>query len=161
MDCQCTLVRLNRSKYSTNVLILCQNQSLALHQKTSREYPTKMVGPMKAKVTGIADITNSEFWGQYSPIDIVQQISTANGQQVKGEIIEQSITPIHVMPTPQTQELTESSDGPYCPMQIFHKKSTIQTCTQSVDLPLWISHPWSSANESSKWCSAKWYESST
>ena len=56
---------------------------------------------MKAKFTGIADIADSEFRCQYSPIDIVQQINFAGGQQVKGEIIEQSFTPIHVMLTPQ------------------------------------------------------------
>ena len=65
---------------------------------------------MKAKFTGIADIVNSKFQGQYLPINTVQQINTANGQQVKGEIIEQSITPIHVMPTPQAQELMDSND---------------------------------------------------
>ena len=46
---------------------------------------------MKAKFTGIADMADGEFQGQYSPIDTVRQINTANGQQVKEEIIEQSI----------------------------------------------------------------------
>ena len=40
-------------------------------------------------------------------------------QQVKGEIIEQSVTPIHMMPTPQAQELTDSNDIPCCPIQTF------------------------------------------
>ena len=114
--------------------------SLILWQRTRTEYPTKMVGHIKAKFTGIADIANSEFQGQYTPIDTVQQINTANGQQVK-EIIEQSITPIHVMPTPQAQKLTDSNDRLYCPTQIFQQKIfKIQMCVQSVDLPLWITH---------------------
>ena len=53
----------------------------------------KMVRSMKAKFTDIVDIANGEFQGQYSPIGTVQQINTTNGQQVKGEVIEQSITP--------------------------------------------------------------------
>ena len=91
---------------------------------------------MKAKLTGIADITNGEFRGQYSPIDTVQQTNTANGQHMKGEIIEQRIGPIHVMPTPQTQELMDTNDGPHCLMQTFQPGiSIIQVCIQSVDLP--------------------------
>ena len=101
-----------------------------------------MVGHTKAKFTGIADIVNGEFQGHYSPVDTVQQINSANGQQVKGEIIEQSITPIHVMPTPQAQELTDANDEPHCLMQIFQQRNImIQTCIQSVDIPLQIIHP--------------------
>ena len=82
-----------------------------------------MIGPMQAKFKGIADIVNSEFPGQYLPIDTVQQINTANGQQVKGEIIEQSITPIYMMPTPQTQELMDSNNGPHYLMQAFQQRN--------------------------------------
>ena len=38
--------------------------------------------------------------------------------------MEQSITPIHVMTTPQAQELTDLNDGPHCPMQIFQQRNT-------------------------------------
>ena len=82
-----------------------------------------MVGHMKAKFTGIADVANSEFRGQYSPIDTVQQINSANAQQVKGEIIEQSIIPIHVMLTPQAQDLMDTNDRPHCPTQIFQQRN--------------------------------------
>ena len=78
---------------------------------------------MKAKFTSIADIANGEFQGQYSPIDTVQQINTANRQQVKGGIIEQSVTPIHMMPTPQAQKLTDSNDIPCCPIQTFQQRN--------------------------------------
>ena len=78
-----------------------------------------MVGHMKAKFTGIADMANAEFRGQYSPIDTDQQINTASGQQTKGEIVELSITPIHVMPTPQAQKVTESNDRLCCLTQAF------------------------------------------
>ena len=43
---------------------------------------------MKAKFTGKADMANDEFRAHYLPIDTVQQINTANGQQVKGEIMD-------------------------------------------------------------------------
>ena len=76
---------------------------------------------MNAKFTGIADIANSEFQGKYSPIDTVQQINATNGQKVK-EVIEQSIAPINVIPTLQTQELTGPNDGPHCPTQIFQRQ---------------------------------------
>ena len=79
---------------------------------------------MKAKFTGIADITNDEFQGHYSLIDTDQQVNSASGQQVKGETIEQSITPIHVMPTPQAQELTDPYDRPHWLMQIFQQRNT-------------------------------------
>ena len=82
-----------------------------------------MVGHMKAKFTGITDIANGEFLGQYSPIDTVQQINSASGQQVKGEIIEQNIPPIHVMPTSQAQELTDPNDRPCYPMQVFQQRN--------------------------------------
>ena len=65
----------------------------------------KSVGHAKARFTGIANITNGEFQGHYAPLDNDQQINSASGQQVKGETIVQSITSIHVMPTPQAQEL--------------------------------------------------------
>ena len=101
----------------------------------------KVVGHMKAKFTGIADKMNSEFQGHYSPIDTNQQINSTSGQQVKGEIIEQSIIPIHVMPTPQAQELTGPNEGPHCPIQIFQQEILmIQSCIQNVDLPLQITH---------------------
>ena len=35
---------------------------------------------MKANFTGIADITNGEFHGHYSPIDTDQQINSASAQ---------------------------------------------------------------------------------
>ena len=38
--------------------------------------------------------------------------------------MEQSITPIRVMPTPQTQGLTDPNDGPCCLMQIFQQRNT-------------------------------------
>ena len=86
----------------------------------------KMVRPMKAKFKGIADIANVELQGQYSPIDTVQQITTTNGQQVKGEVIEQSIKPIYVIPTLQTHEMTGLNDGPHCLTQIFqHQQRNI------------------------------------
>ena len=89
---------------------------------------------MKAKFTGIADIANGEFQGQYSPINTVQQINTANGQQVKGEIIEQSITTIHVISTPQTQDLMDSNDGPHYQTQALqqrniHNRNAYTECT--------------------------------
>ena len=77
---------------------------------------------MKAKFTGIADIVTSGFQGQYSPVNTVQQINAANGQQII-EITEQSITPIHMMSTPQAQELTDSNDRPCCPMQTFQQRN--------------------------------------
>ena len=83
----------------------------------------KMVGPMKAKFTGIADRVNGDFRGQFLPRDTAQQINTANGKQLKGEIIEQSITAFHLMLTPQTQELMDSNDRPCCPMQIFQQRN--------------------------------------
>ena len=58
-----------------------------------------------------------------SMLDTVQQINSASGQQVKGEIIEQSITPIHVMLIPQAHELTDPNDGPHCPTQIFQQRN--------------------------------------
>ena len=64
------------------------------------------VGHTKARFTGIANIINGDFQGHYAPLDNDQQINSASSQQVKGETIVQSITPIHVMPTPQGQELT-------------------------------------------------------
>ena len=82
-----------------------------------------MVGYMKTKFTGIADIVNANFHGQYSPIDTVQQTNSASGHQVKGEIIEQSITSIHVMLTPQAQELTDPNNRPCCPTQIFQQRN--------------------------------------
>ena len=42
---------------------------------------------------------------------------------VKGEIIEQSITPIHMMLTPKTQEMTDPNDRPCCPMHIFQQRN--------------------------------------
>ena len=57
-------------------------------------------------------ITNGEFQGHYTPLDNDQQINSASGQQVKGETIIQSITPIHMMPTPQAQELMAPNDRP-------------------------------------------------
>ena len=47
----------------------------------------KSVGYTKAKLTGIADITNSEFQGHYSSLDTGQQINSTNGKQVKAEAI--------------------------------------------------------------------------
>ena len=58
------------------------------------------------------------------PLDTDQQINSASSQQVKGETIEQSITPIHVMLIPQAQELTDPNDRPHCPMQIFQQRNT-------------------------------------
>ena len=71
----------------------------------------KSMGHTKARFTDIANIINGEFQGHYTPLDNDQQINSANNQQAKGETIVQDITPIHVMPTPQTQELTAPSDG--------------------------------------------------
>ena len=42
---------------------------------------------------------------------------------MKGEIIEQSITSIHVMMTPQAQELADPSDELHCLMQIFQQRN--------------------------------------
>ena len=42
---------------------------------------------------------------------------------MNGEIIQQSITPIHVMWTPETQELTDPNDRPHCPMPIFKQRN--------------------------------------
>ena len=61
----------------------------------------KSVGQAKARFTGIADIINIEFQGHYTSLDTDQWINSANDQQVKGEAIVQSITPLHMMPTPQ------------------------------------------------------------
>ena len=72
----------------------------------------KSVGHAKARFTHVANITNGEFQSQYAPLDNDHQINSASGLQVKGETIVQSITPIHVMPTPQSQELTAPNDGP-------------------------------------------------
>ena len=58
-----------------NGLILCKKWSLTPWQRSRTEYPTEMVGHMKAEFTGIADIANIEFWGQYWPIDTVKQIN--------------------------------------------------------------------------------------
>ena len=46
-------------------------------------------------------MVNCEFQGHYAPLDTDQQTKSSYGQQVKGEAIVQSITPIHLMPTPQ------------------------------------------------------------
>ena len=51
------------------------------------------------------------FQGHCAPLDNDQQINSANAQQAKEETIVQSITPIHVMPSPQAQELIAPSDG--------------------------------------------------
>ena len=42
---------------------------------------------------------------------------------MKGEIIEQHITPIHVMLTPQAQQLIDPNDRPCCIMQIFQQRN--------------------------------------
>ena len=101
-----------------------KNDHLYYDRDQGQNTQQKVVGHMKAKFTGIADIMNDEFQGQYPPIDTVQQINSASSQQVKGEIIEQSITPIHVMLTPHAQELTGSNDRPHCLMQIFQQRNT-------------------------------------
>ena len=112
------------SRYDTNGLILCQkNYHLHYNREPAQNTQQNMVVDMKAKFTGIDDIVNGEFQGNYSPMDIAQQKNTANGQQVKGENIEQSIAPTHVMPTPKTQELMDSNDGPCCQMQIFQQRN--------------------------------------
>ena len=95
-------------------------------------YPKKSVGHAKARFMGIANITNGEFQGHYAPLDNDQQMYSASSQQAKGETIVQSIMPIHVMPTPQAKVLM--------PPMTDHVLIT-QMCTQSVDLPLWITHP--------------------
>ena len=43
---------------------------------------------------------------------------------MKGEAIVQSIRLIHVMPTPQAQELTAPNGGPYYPTQVFQQTNT-------------------------------------
>ena len=73
----------------------------------------KSVGHAKARFTGIVNVTNSEFQGHSVPLDNDQQINSASSEQVKGEATQQSITPFHVMPTFQAQELTAPNDGPH------------------------------------------------
>ena len=86
-----------------SMIQLCaKNDHLHYNREPAQNTQHKMVRSMKAKFTGMADIANSEFRGQYSPIDAVKQINTTIGQQVKGQVIEQNIAPIHVIPTPQT-----------------------------------------------------------
>ena len=83
------------------------NNHLYYERDQEQNTQQKLVGYMKAKFTGIVDLTNSEFQGQYLPIDTDQQIHSASSQQVK-DIIEQSITAIHAMLNPQAQELNRS-----------------------------------------------------
>ena len=101
-----------------------KNDHLYYDRDQEQNTQQKVVEHVKTEFKGIADITNGNFQGQYSPIDTVQQINSASGQQVKGEIIEQSIIPIHVMPTPQAPELTHPNDGPHCLTQIFQQRNT-------------------------------------
>ena len=96
---------------------VAQNDHSCYNRDQEQYIQQEGVGYTKAKFTDIADIT--KFQGHYSPLDTDQQMNSASSQQVKGDTIVKSNTPIHVMPIPQTQELSDPNDGPHYSTQIF------------------------------------------
>ena len=76
----------------------------------------------KTRFKGVADIIHGEFQGHYVPFNTDHQGNFANSQLVKGKAIVQNITPIHVIPTPQAQELTACNDGTCQPTQFLTGK---------------------------------------
>ena len=87
-------------------------------------HPTKICRACKGKIYRYYWYNKRWVPRSLCPLDIDQQINSAKSQQVKGEAKVQSITPIHVMLTPQAWELTDPNDGTHYLTQIFQQTNT-------------------------------------